>query len=184
MTAEEARARFRKLREFYAAHRHWLVTNGPYQLGKWDGRKAVLGVFRDASYPKGIGNFDPYAVPVHAYVTRIDARADGADVSTESEWLERLGREVRVARGSFAKRLAERITGKDATAAPVCHYMLVGEDGAVASAGSAKADGNGTCHLEFASSAMLRGRRFRLVTAAVLEDNMDNLTVKIVLFEK
>ena len=183
VTAEEARDRYKKLRAFHALHGHWLVTNGPYMLSKWDGKKAVLGVFRDMSYPKGIGNFDRYAVPVHAHVTRIEPRADGADVSTESEWLERLGREVRVMRGSFAKRLAERITGKDAAAAPVCHYVLVGEDGAVVSAGAAKADGNGVCHLDFASSVR-SGKGSRLIVAAVLEDNMDNASVRVVLWER
>jgi hypothetical protein len=184
VTADEARARFKKLREFHAARGHWLVTNGPYMLGRWDGKKAVLGVFRDVSYPKGIGNFDALAVPIHAHITRIEPRGDGADVLTESEWLERLGREVRVVRGSFAKRLAERITGAGVTAPPVCHYMLLGEDGAVVSAGASKADGNGTCHLEFARSGPLRGKRLRLVVAAVLEDNMDNAAVRIVPWER
>jgi len=184
VSAEEARSRFRKLREFYAAHGHWLVTNGPYMLGRWDGAKAVLAVFRDTSYPKGIGNFDSHAAPLRAHITRIEPHSGGADVSTESEWLERLGREVRVMRGSFAQRLAERITGSSTAAPPVCHYMLVGEDGTIASAGAAKADGNGTCHLEFTSSARPGEKRFRLVVAAVLEDNMDNVTVRIVRWER
>src|SRR5207245_11426557 len=133
VNAHEARARYRALREFHAAHGHWLVTNGSYVLDRWDGAKAVLSLFRDPTYPKGIGSFNAYAVPLKAYVTRIERRSYGAEVQTETEWLQRLGREVRIVRGSFATRLAEQL----AAAPPVsmCRYLLVGPDRAVAAAG-------------------------------------------------
>src|ERR1700694_500635 len=132
--AEEARARYHRLRDFQAAHGHWLVTNGPYVLDRWDGAKAVLGVFRDPTYPKGVGSYNAYAVPLKAYVPRIEPRGYGAEAHTEIEWLERLGRDVRVVRGTFAAKLAERLTGAGALPAPVCHYLLVGPDGAVGAA--------------------------------------------------
>src|SRR5712691_9378110 len=147
VNAQEARARYRALREFHAAHGHWLVTNGPYVLDRWDGAKAVLGVFRDPTYPKGIGSFNAYAVPLKAYVTRIESRSYGAEVQTETEWLERLGRDVRIVRGSFAARLAERLSAV-APPAPVCHYLLIGRDGAVAAAGAVRAGAEGTCRLQ------------------------------------
>src|SRR5438132_1626880 len=78
VNAQEARARYRALREFYAAHGHWLVTNGPYLLDRWDGAKAVLGVFRDPTYPKGIGSFNAYAVPLKAHGKQIERRGPGA----------------------------------------------------------------------------------------------------------
>ncbi len=175
VNAPEARERYRRLREFYAAHGHWLVTNGPYFLDRWDGSKAVLTVFRDPSYPKGLGSFNEYAVPLKAYVTRIEKRSYGAEAQTETEWLERLGREVRVVRGSFAQRLAERLTGPAADPVPVCHYLLVARDGAVAKAGAAPASASGVCRLEFARSAAAR-----LVVAPVLKDNVANAAIKIV----
>jgi len=175
VNAQEARVRYRRLREFHAAHGHWLVTNGPYLLERWDGTKAVLGAFRDPSYPKGIGGFNAYAVPLKAYVTRIERRSYGAEVQTETEWLQRLGREVRIVRGSFATRLAEQL----AAAPPVsmCRYLLVGPDGAIAAAGAVRADAEGVCHLQ------LKPAGNRLMVAAVLEDSAANAPIRIVPWE-
>jgi hypothetical protein len=179
--ADEARARYHRLREFYAAHGHWLVTNGPYVLGRWDGKKAVLNAFRDPSYPKGLGSFNAYAVPLKAYVTRVEQRSFGAEAYTETEWLEHLGRDVRIVRGSFATKLAERLTGAGAPRAPLCRYLLVGADGAVAAAGAVRADGAGTCRLEFGPVAGRNGPGgYRLVLAPVLEDAAANAPIRIV----
>jgi hypothetical protein len=177
VNAEQARERYRRLREFHAAHGHWLVTNGPYRLQRWDGAKAVLGVFRDPTYPKGLGSFNAYAVPLKAHVTRIERRGDGAEVHTETEWLERLGRDVRVMRGSFAQRLAERLAGAGAPSAPVCRYLLVGRNGAVAAAGEVRAGADGRCRLQ------LKPGGNRLVLAAVLEGNAANVPIRIVPWE-
>src|SRR5438445_1624624 len=176
VNAQEARARYRALREFHAAHGHWLVTNGPYVLDRWDGAKAVLSVFRDPTYPKGIGSFNAYAVPLKAYVTRIERRSYGAEVHTETEWLERLGRDTRIVRGSFAAKLAERLSAV-APPAPVCHYLLVGPDGAVVAAGEVRAGAEGRCRLQ------LKPGGNRLVLAAVLEDSAANAPIRIVPWE-
>jgi len=173
--AKDARERYRRLREFHAAHGHWLVTNGPYRLERWDGTKAVLGVFRDPTYPKGVGSFNAYAVPLKAHVTRIERRGDGALVHIEAEWLERLGRDTRVVRGSFAQRLAERLTG--APPVPVCHYLLVRRDGAIAAAGAVRAGAEGTCRLR------LKAPGYQLAVAAVLEDAFANAPIRIVPWE-
>ncbi len=176
VNAQEARARYRALREFHAAHGHWLVTNGPYVLDRWDGTKAVLAAFRDPTYPKGIGSFNAYAVPLRAYVTRIERRSYGAEVHTETEWLERLGRDTRIVRGSFAAKLAERLSAV-APPAPVCHYLLVGPDGAVVAAGEVRAGAEGRCRLQ------LKPGGNRLVLAAVLEDSAANAPIRIVPWE-
>ena len=178
VSAQQARARYRQLRAFHAAHGHWLVTNGPYLLSLWDGTKAVLGAFRDPTYPMGLGGFNAYAVPLKAHIARIERRPYGAEVYTEAEWLERLGREVRIVRGSFAQRLAERLSGAGALPAPVCRYLLIGQDGAVAAAGTARADGTGACRLEFRRAGGRPGAR--LVVAAVLEDSTANAPIRIV----
>jgi len=173
---KDARERYRRLREFQAAHGHWLVTNGPYRLERWDGAKAVLGVFRDPTYPKGLGSFNAYAVPLKAHVTRIERRADGALVHTETEWLERLGRETRIVRGSFAQRLAERLSGPVAPA-PVCRYVLLARDGGVAAAGEVRAGASGIC------SFPLRPAGSRLMVSAVLQDAAANAPIRIVSWE-
>ena len=163
---QEARARYRALREFHAAHGHWLVTNGPYLLDRWDGAKAVLGVFRDPTYPKGLGSFNAYAVPLKAHVTRIERRGSGAEVHIETEQLEREGRDVRIVRGSPEKKQAA-----------VCHYLLIGRDGAVAAAGEVRAGAEGRCRLQ------LKPGGNRLVVAAVLEDSAANAPIRIVPWE-
>jgi hypothetical protein len=177
VNAQEARSRYRRLREFHAAHGHWLVTNGPYLLSRWDGTKAVLGVFRDPTYPKGLGSFNAYAVPLKAYVTRIERRGDGALVHTEAEWLERLGRDTRIVRGSFAQRLAERLTGAGAPPAPVCHYLLVRRDGGIAAAGAVRSGAEGACRLQ------LKAPGHQLIVAAVLEESAANAPIRIVPWE-
>ncbi|HSC93620.1 MAG TPA: hypothetical protein VLC73_01490 [Burkholderiales bacterium] len=179
-TAAEARQRYRRLRDFHAAHGHWLVTNGPYRLARWDGAKAVLVAFRDPSYPKGLGNFNAYAVPLRAYVTRVEPRADGAEVDTEIEWLERAGREVKIVRGSVAKWLAERSAAGARPPELVCRYLLAGKGGAVVAAGSARADATGTCRLKFAGAGVRPGQGGGLlVLAAVQEQNASNAPIKI-----
>jgi len=166
VNAQEARARYRALREFHAAHGHWLVTNGPYVLDRWDGAKAVLGVFRDPTYPKGIGSFNAYAVPLRAHVTRIERRGSGAEVHIETERLEREGRDVRIVRGSPEKKQAA-----------VCRYLLVAPDGAVVAAGEVRAGAEGRCRLQ------LKPGGNRLVLAAVLEGSAANAPIRIVPWE-
>jgi len=163
---QEARARYKRLREFHAAHGHWLVTNGPYLLDRWDGTKAVLGVFRDPTYPRGIGSFNAYAVPLKAHVTRIERRGYGAEVHIETERLEREGREVRIVRGPPEKKQA-----------PVCRYLLVRRDGGIAAAGAVRAGAEGTCRLR------LKTPGHQLLVAAVLEDSAANAPIRIVPWE-
>jgi hypothetical protein len=182
VSASEARERYRKLREFHAAHGHFLVTNGPYVLHRWDGSKAVLRVFRDPTYPKGLGSFNAYALPLKAYVTRIDRRGSTAELHTETEWLERFGREVQVVRGSFAKKLAEKLSTAADPPPPVCHYVLVDADGAVAKAGAVTAGNTGVCRLDLARPAAKQAPAAsgtRLVAAAVLEGNVTGAPVRV-----
>jgi hypothetical protein len=181
VSATEARERYRKLREFHAAHGHWLVTNGPYMLERWDGAKAVLRVFRDPTYPKGLGSFNAYAMPLKGYVTRIERRGSVAEVHTEAEWLERFGREVQVVRGSFAKKLAEKLSTAGDSPPPVCHYMLVDGEGAVAKAGAVRAGNTGVCRLELARGTGQKAAPggYRLVVASVLEGSIVGAPVRI-----
>lgn len=162
----EARERYRRLREFRAAHGHWLATNGPYRLERWDGTKAVLGVFRDPSYPNGLGKFNAYAVPLKAYVTRVERRTGGAELHLEAERLEREGREVRIVRGALEKgRLA------------LCRYLLVAAPGTVAAAGEVRAGGDGRCRLALKTPGKL------LLVAAVLDDGAANAPISMLAWE-
>lgn len=163
---KEARERYRRLREFHAAHGHWLVTNGPYRLERWDGTKAVLTVFRDPSYPNGLGRYNVYAIPLKAHVTRVERRPGGADVHLEAERLQREGREVRIVRGAPEK-------GRSLA----CRYVLLGAKGRVAAAGEVRAGADGRCSLR------LKGAVGRLLIAGVLDDGVANAPIRAVAWE-
>lgn len=160
--ANEARERYRRLREFHAARGHWLVTNGPYLLERWDGAKAVLAVFRDPSYPKGLGSFNAHAVPLKAYVTRVERRGAGAEVQLEAERLEREARDVRIVRGAVQEKQA-----------PVCRYLLLARDGTAAAAGQVRARPGGRCVLALTKAGN------RLMVSAILDDAAANAPINI-----
>ena len=63
------------------------MTNGPYQLDKLDGDGGgPLGVFRDLTYPLGVGHFDRFAIPLRAYVAaRRPTRGDRLEFQADVE---------------------------------------------------------------------------------------------------
>ena len=72
----------RRSAAFHDASGHFLVTNGPYRLASWTEDTSVLQVFRDFTYPMGLGAFDRFALPLRAFVTGVEAarrraRAEG-----------------------------------------------------------------------------------------------------------
>ncbi|MBI3326025.1 MAG: hypothetical protein HYZ81_04880, partial [Nitrospinae bacterium] len=85
VTAEDARQRWAALDKFYQTRGHFLVTNGPYMLEKWSEPSVVLQVFRDLTYPLGIGSFDRYVFPPKAYISKIELRRDRLEISAEVE---------------------------------------------------------------------------------------------------
>ncbi|MEE9596815.1 MAG: hypothetical protein V3V96_08555, partial [Acidiferrobacterales bacterium] len=72
VSAEQARARWTALKTFYQERGHFLVTNGPYVLKNWSEDVTVLEVFRDISYPLGVGSYDSYPIPRQAYISKIE----------------------------------------------------------------------------------------------------------------
>jgi hypothetical protein len=76
VSAEDARKRWAALAAFYKANGHFLVTNGPYRLKSWSPQGATLDVFRDLTYPLGVGSFDNYAVPRRGYITKVERQND------------------------------------------------------------------------------------------------------------
>jgi hypothetical protein len=85
VSEKQAQERWDALARFYAEHGHFLVTNGPYQLASWTGESATLQVFRDPSYPLGVGTFDPYAIPLRAYVSSVRDRGDRIELKADVE---------------------------------------------------------------------------------------------------
>ena len=174
VTPDEARARWEALRAFRDAAGHLLVTNGPYRLGEWSDAKTVLGVFRDLSYPRGLGVFDRHATPLRAWVTGADRRGDTLVLRGDLERVERFGREQRIIREPFVKQVVER----DRRSLPIAHYVAVGPDGEVAAAGSVAAADPGDFPVDLAPLA--RPGPYTLLVALLVDDARTNAPVTVV----
>jgi hypothetical protein len=174
VTPAEAEARWKALRGFHDASGHFLVTNGPYRLASWTEDTTVLQVFRDLSYPRGLGAFNSHALPLRAFVTGAEARTDEIVLKVEVERLDRFGREYQVVREPFVKRVVEQ----DRRSLPVGHYVVVGPDGAVAAAGTVEASDPGDYRVDL--RAVDGPGRYVTLVGLTVDDNRTNLPVKLV----
>jgi len=138
VTAEEARARWRALRQFGERHGHLLVANGPYRLTRWTPHAAVLTVWRDLSYPLTIGTYDRFADPRHAYVTAV--RISGRRVELRGE-VERVVRYQRTA--ELVRHRIGDLSIPVTEAPPECRYVVVDRQGRVTAAGICGYAGDG-----------------------------------------
>ncbi|HEV8662283.1 MAG TPA: hypothetical protein VGT06_03940 [Candidatus Methylomirabilis sp.] len=136
----EAQQRWTALKRFYQAHGHFLLTNGPYRLAAWSGDAAVLQVVRDLSYPLGVGAFDRYALPPRAFISNVEERQGGLQVSAEIEKAVRAQRTYTLVREALT-------SGSDARGYPVesiLRFIALGPDGTVRHAGTAPLSSEGT----------------------------------------
>ena len=174
VTPAEAEVRWAALGAFHDASGHFLVTNGPYRLASWTADTAVLQVFRDLSYPRGLGSLNSHALPLRAFVTGAEARVDELVLKADVERLERFGREYQIVREPFVKRVLEQ----DRRSLPVGHYVLVGPDGGVAAAGTVEASDPGDYRVDLRQ--VDRPGRYMALVALTVDDNRTNLPVKVV----
>ncbi|HZI40276.1 MAG TPA: hypothetical protein VFD67_01190 [Gemmatimonadaceae bacterium] len=98
VTAEDARKRWAALAAFYRVRGHFLVTNGPYQIKRWSDDSVELDVFRDLSYPLGVGSFDSYAIPRRGFITKVEREADGLRLHGEIETIMKFQRSYEIHR--------------------------------------------------------------------------------------
>jgi hypothetical protein len=141
VTPAEATARWQALGAFYRQHGHFLATNGPYRLKSWGDDGVVLEVFRDLSYPLGVGSYDRYALPRRAHVARVETREGRLLVHVDVETVRKFQREYEITTRPL------RDAGVD-TPTPVCRYVAVGADGAVKRAGPLAYAGGGAFAVE------------------------------------
>ena len=174
VTPAEAQARWAAFRAFHDASGHFLVTNGPYRLASWTDDTAVLQVFRDLSYPRGLGTFNSHAVPLRAFVTEVQVRTDELVLKAEVERLDRFGRDSRIVREPFVKRVLEQ----DRRSLPVGHCVVVGPDRAVAAAGTVEASDPGEYRVDLRT--LDRPGGYVILVALTVDDNRTNLPVKMV----
>ena len=162
--ADEAQTRWAALRQFAQRRGHYLVTNGPYQLEKWTDGAVVLQVFRDLNNPLGVGTYDRFAIPRRAYVSRITPRGDRLEVGAEIERAEKFLRDFRLVREPLGS------PDEDKADVPVCRYVILGADGAVAAAGvSREVQGS---RLIVDLKGRLKPGRYTALVALALGDNL------------
>jgi hypothetical protein len=176
VTADEAQTRWASLKGFYAKRGHFLVTNGPYALEKWTEREVVLQAFRDFTNPNGVGMYDRFALPSRAFVARLTARGDRLEITPEIERVERFLRDYRVVREPLGKPVSE----EDRADVPICRYVIVGADGAVADAGLSR-DRDGA-RLVVNLKGRLKPGAYTALVALALRDNWVNPEVAVTQF--
>jgi len=174
VAAGEAKERWIALKQFYDKHQHFLVTNGPYRLHHWSPSSVVLQVFRDPTFPRGVGSFDRYAFPLRAYVSKSERRGDQLEIHAEVEKVERFGRESRIVKEPFSKRASEQ----DKRSLPRCRYVVVGPKGTVVKAGTLQPTEAGTFTVPLEEK--LEPGPHTILFALDLDGNHVNQHVKVV----
>ena len=174
VTVEQARQRWAALRRFARAHGHLLVTNGPYRLGKWSADTVVLSVFRDLSYPLGVGTYDRYAMPLRAWPTRIERRGDRLEIEADVEKLTKSERSYKLLREPYRPEPAGERLRMPILAA---RYVVIGgTDEIVAAGASEELDG---AKLVVDLKGRLKAGVYRVAVALALDDNVVNPEIKV-----
>lgn len=175
VSADAARERWKALAAFYARYGHFLDTNGPYRLDAWSADGVVLQVFRDPSYPEGVGSLDGYAIPLRGYAAAIHDDGNRLEIEADVEQISHFQRSYEIERVSLATVSMEAAEDHDR---PECRYVIVAPNGKLARAGSAGFAGAG----RFALS--LEGLRapgvYTIMIAVYLGGNSMNPEVKVV----
>jgi hypothetical protein len=165
VTRAEAQQRWAALGAFFQTHGHFLVTNGPYRLAQWTTDAVVLQVFRDESYPLGVGSYDGYTLPLRAYITHVQPHAQGLEVHAEVERVDKYLRTYEIVREPL--RIAAT-AGKPAEI-PQCRYVVVDAQSTVAATGTAQYTGNGV--FVVALRERLRPGLYTVMLALYLHEN-------------
>lgn len=176
VSAEEARSRWAALRSFWAAHGHLLVTNGPYILTKWSEDSAVLEVFRDFTYPLGVGSFDAYAIPRRAYISGVEQHGGRLQIMAEVEQLEKFQRSYALVRRPYRPGASTGIR-PDVVAA---HYVVVDAAGRVARTGMAAPGADAVFLVDLAGT--LPPGRYAVLVALDLNENTMNRDVRCIAY--
>jgi hypothetical protein len=174
VSVDQARQRWASLKRFAHQRGHVLLTNGPYQLASWSADGAVLKVFRDFSYPLGLGAFDRFAIPLRAFAVRAEQRGSRIEIEAEVERITKFGRSYKIVREPFRRPPAGEIAQEPM---PAAHFVALGPDDEVAAVGaSQELDGN-TLVIQ---PGRLRPGAYRVAVALALDGNLVNPEVRVV----
>ena len=176
VTPEQARQRWRALAEFHRRTGHFLLTAGPYQMGRVTPASATLPVFRDFTYPLGVGSFDQYAIPVRAYVRAVERRGDRLAVQADVENVEKAGRSYKIVREPFTPKPPGEATRE----ALAVHWTVVGPGDEVVAAGASRDVQGGRLVVDL--TGRVKPGLYRVILALALNGNLVNPEVKVVAY--
>lgn len=165
VSASEARKRWTSLRKFYEMHGHFLVTNGPYFIKGWSEEATVLQVFRDLTYPLGVGSFDAFAIPRRAFITKIDQTGSRLKIFADIESVRKLPRSYEIVREPLVTTTSKL---KDV----VCRYVVLAADGTVASSGHGRLEKDKTFVVDLKNKLPLGA--YTIVAALYVNGNSMN----------
>jgi hypothetical protein len=171
-SAEEARRRWAALSAFYREHGHFLVTNGPYLLKSWSGGSAALEVFRDLSYPLGVGSFDAYAIPRRGFITKVERVGGGLRLSADIETVMKFMRDYQIVRQPL--RLADNTIRT--RAAPECRYAVVDAEDRIVLTGASPPQDDLTFDVEL--DGRLRPGRYTVMAEIIVNGNAMNAEIR------
>jgi hypothetical protein len=144
VSAEDARKRWAALAAFYRAHGHFLVTNGPYELKQWSPESVTLDVFRDLSYPLGVGSYDAYAIPRRAFVTKVEREKGQLRLFADVETIMKFSRSYEIHRQPLESVEPDVLR----RAAPECRYTIIDEQGRAVRAGVVRPSDDATFRID------------------------------------
>jgi len=171
VSAEDARKRWAALAAFYQTHDHFLVTNGPYRIQTWSADGVVLDVFRDLTYPLGVGSFDSYAIPRRGYVTKVDRKGDQMTLFGDIELVMKFSRSYDIVRQPLQSVALDMIK----RSAPQLRYLVTDPEGRTVLAGQADVGDDRAFHLDL---GRLPPGRFTLAAEIAVNGNVMNTEIK------
>jgi hypothetical protein len=172
VSADEARRRWAALAAFYQAHGHFLVTNGPYELKTWSTDSVSLDVFRDLSYPLGVGSYDAYAIPRRAFITKVEAGNGRLRLSADIETIMKFQRSYQIVREPLRAVTPDVLQ----RAAPQCRYIVLDAEGKVVLAGTATPSEDATFQMDF--DGRLAAGRYTAVVEITENGNTMNADIQ------
>ncbi len=172
VSTDAARKRWTALAAYYQAHGHFLVTNGPYQLKAWSADGATLDVFRDLSYPLGVGSYDPYAIPRRGFVTKVEGEGSRLTISAEIETIMKYQRSYDIVRTPL-----QSVPSTDLLrAAPECRYMVLDSAGNVVLTGIATPAEDATFKMDF--TGKLPSGHYTALAEITVDGNAANAEIR------
>jgi hypothetical protein len=172
VSADDARKRWTALADFYKEHGHFLVTNGPYELKGWSADGVSLEVFRDLSYPLGVGSYDNYAVPRRGYITTVVQTDGEIMLSGDIELLAKHMRSYDIVRTPLQSAPADVRT----RSAPECRYMVTDGEGHVVLAGQVPLAEDAKFHVHVSGVSL--PDHFTLLAQMIVNGNTANAEIK------